>query len=357
VRDFAPADLDALMASGDLVWVGAGPLGGTDGRVRLLFRHQAAALVDAVDADDLPRGPLHDSIRAVLVQRGALFWPDVLAACGGGATVDEVLTALWDLVWSGEVTNDTMAPLRGLLRVSSGRRRSARARPRPGQLRVSGPPSAAGRWSLTAALLEPRPSPTESAHLRASVLVERHGVLTREAALAEGVRGGFASVYPVLRALEDRGQVRRGYFVAGLGGAQFASLGAIDRLREHRDPPEAPAGVALAAADPAQPYGATLPWPESSGRPARSAGAYVVVVDGTPALFLERGGRSLATFASTVDTAESWIEPLQGLVKDGRLRSIELARIDGEPAASSPIAEVLLGHGFTQGYRGLTFRA
>ena len=257
VRDFAPADLDALLASRrprldrrrlprEQRRTGEAPASGT----------RSAALADAGD-DERPAGPLHDALRTTLAQRGALFWPDLFAACGSGTTVDEALTALWDLVWSGEVTNDTLAPLRGLLGTASSRRRTTgRGRPRPGQLRVTGPPSAGGRWSLTAALLDAAPSATEAAHLRASVLIERHGVLTREAVLAEGVRGGFAAVYPVLRALEDRGQVRRGYFVAGLGGAQFASLGAIDRLREHRDPPEPPAAVTvLAATDPAQPYG------------------------------------------------------------------------------------------------------
>ena len=145
--------------------------------------------------------------------------------------------------------------------------------------------------------------------------------------------------------------------MAGLGGAQFALPGAVDRLREHRDPPEPPAAVTvLAATDPAKPYGAALPWPESEGRPSRSAGAYVVLVDGVPAVFLERGGRSLATFATARSSAPAWIEPLQGLVKDARLRSIELTRIDGEPAGDSPLAEHLLAHGFNQGYRGLTFR-
>jgi ATP-dependent Lhr-like helicase len=189
--------------------------------------------------------------------------------------------------------------------------------------------------------------------VQALQLVERYGVLTREAALAEGVVGGFAGIYPVLKELEERGQLRRGYFVAGLGAAQFASLGAVDRLRHHRELGEEVV-LALAATDPAQPYGAVLPWPDSDGRPNRSAGSYVVTVDGRPAAFLERGGRSLLRFAAS--EADGWIEALQGLVKDGRLRSIELRRIDGAPAAESPAAERLLTAGFSQGYRGLTYR-
>jgi ATP-dependent Lhr-like helicase len=157
------------------------------------------------------------------------------------------------------------------------------------------PPAAAGRWSLVAPLLQPEPTATEAAHARATQLLERHGVLTREAVLAEGAPGGYAGVYGVLRALEESGKARRGYFVDGLGAAQFAP-GAVDRLRDMREAEREPEVLALAAADPAQPYGAALPWPESAGRPARVAGAYVVLAAGEPAAFLERGARSLLTF-------------------------------------------------------------
>jgi ATP-dependent Lhr-like helicase len=179
--------------------------------------------------------------------------------------------------------------------------------------------------------------------------------VTREAALAEGTPGGYAGVYPVLKAMEDAGTVRRGYFVAGLGAAQFAMPGAVDRLRATRAPTghDEPAALVLAAADPAQPYGAALPWPAGAGRPSRAAGAYVVLVDGGIAAFLERGGRSLTTFG--VD-ADPWADALASLVKDGRLRRVELIRIDGEPAAASPHAERLRRAGFVDGYRGLTLR-
>jgi ATP-dependent Lhr-like helicase len=204
-----------------------------------------------------------------------------------------------------------------------------------------------------APLLEPRPTPTEAAHACALQLLERYGVLTREAVLAEGVDGGFAAVYPVLKALEERGQVRRGYFVAGLGGAQFALPGAVDRLRAAREPdPERPDLVVLAATDPAQPYGAALPWPESAGRPARAAGALVVIADGRPVAYLERGGRSLLVFPSAEHHPE-WAAAIAGLVGHGRLRRLEIARIDGDPAAGSPHADALRAAGFRDGYRGL----
>ncbi len=355
VRGFRAADLDALTASGDLVWVGAGPLGGTDGRVALLFRDQVSTLrPEPTAAEDRPAGPLHDAIREHLAGRGASFWPDLVGAAG---TADEgvLLGALWDLVWAGEVTNDTLAPLRAF--ASGARRRSPRpgARPRPGALRRAGPPAGAGRWSLVEDLVRHEVPPTERAHARATQLLDRHGVVTREAALAEGTPGGFAAVYPVLKAMEESGRARRGYFVAGLGAAQFALPGAVDRLRTLREPAERRSDVSvLAAADPAQPYGAALPWPESTGRPSRSAGAYVVLTDGAPAAFVERGARTLTTFADADPAA--WADAVASLAKDGKVHRIELRTIDGEAAADHPAADALRAAGFVDGYRGLTLR-
>jgi ATP-dependent Lhr-like helicase len=255
-------------------------------------------------------------------------------------------------VWAGEVTNDTLAPLRSVL----GRKpRAPRAKTRPGALRRSGPPAAAGRWSLVAPLLEPAPSPTEISHARAVQLLDRYGVITREAVLAEGTPGGYAAVYGVLRAMEEAGTVRRGYFVDGLGAAQFALPGAVERLRDLRAPDRHDDAVTLAAADPAQPFGAALPWPDSAGRPARATGAYVILVAGRPAAYLERGTRTLVTF----DDAEPdrWVDPLVSLVKDGRVRAIQLQRIDGIAVHDSPSADALRAAGFADGYRGLTLRS
>ncbi len=350
VAGYRPADLDALCASGEVVWTGAGTIGSDDGRVSLVFRDRAGLLAPP-PAQEAPDTPIHRSIRAHLERRGASFWPELVEAAG---TADEraVLRALWDLVWAGEVTNDTLSPLRALL---SRRARPPRGRPRPGALRRVGPPAGAGRWSLVAPLLVPPPAPTEVAHARALQLLDRHGVLAREAVLFEGVPGGFAGVYGVLKALEESGRVRRGYFVAGLGAAQFALPGAVDRLRDLRTPADETAAIALAAADPAQPYGAALPWPESSGRPARAAGAYVVLVAGEPAAYLERGARTLRTFPAARG-GDAWIDALAGLVKDGRVRRIELQRLDGVPAHESPLAGRLRAHGFVEGYRGLILR-
>ncbi|HET9559299.1 MAG TPA: DEAD/DEAH box helicase, partial [Actinomycetota bacterium] len=294
---YRQSDLDALCTAGEVVWVGAGALGATDGRVRLVYRDRLGLLVPT--ADEPPDGPVHAALLAHLDQRGASFWPDLVAASAENEVpYDEptVLAALWDLVWAGLVTNDSLAPLRAFL--AGKPRRAGKRRPTPGRLTRLGPPQGAGRWSLVDPLRRPVPTDPEAAHARAQQLLERYGVLTREAALGEGAEGGFAGVYPVLKALEDRGQVRRGYFVAGLGGAQFALPGAEDRLRAGRD---GDGPVTLAAADPAQPYGAALGWPETKGRPSRSAGAYVVLVDGEPAVFCERGAKSLVTFPRTLE--------------------------------------------------------
>ncbi len=360
VRGYRPADLDAMLAAGDLVWMGDGSIAGDDGRVVLCFREHARTLMArreaGASAADAPTGELPDAIRSHLAANGASFWPDLVLATG---IADEriVLRALWDLVWAGEVTNDTLQSLRSFVRGAGARVRAPRpgSRPRPGALRRTGPPAGAGRWSLVAPLLSPAPSDTEAAHARALQLLDRHGVVTRESVVAEGAPGGFAGVYPVLRAMEEAGKVRRGYFITGLGAAQFSLPGAVDRLRTLRDAGEAEQGAAvvLAAADPAQPYGAALAWPDSNGRPSRAAGAFVVLSDGEAAAFLERGARSLVTF----DTApERWVDALASLVKDGRLRKIDLLRIDGDPSGDAPVAAALRDAGFVDGYRGLTLR-
>ncbi len=353
VDGYRPSMLDDLCAAGELVWIGAGALGSDDGRVRLYFRDRVRLLGVRPNVESAPDDEIHDAIRDRLLRAGASFWPDLVAAAG---TADEavVLTALWDLVWAGEVTNDTFGPLRVPRRASA--RRPATGKPRPGRLTRLGPPSGSGRWSLVAPLLDPAPTATEAAHALALQLLERHGVVTREGVRAEGVAGGFAGVYPVLRALEESGRARRGWFIAGQGAAQFALPGAVDRLRAHRtvDDDDQARVLVLAATDPAQPYGATLAWPEHASRPARHAGAFVVLADGMCAAFLERGGKALLTFPG-VDI-ETWIDALVEAAKDGRLGRIQIERIDDEPARNSPHAAALRNAGFTDGYKGLTLR-
>jgi ATP-dependent Lhr-like helicase len=225
-----------------------------------------------------------------------------------------------------------------------------------------GPPEAAGRWSLVEPIVG---SPTERLHATALALLDRYGVVTREAVASEAIDGGFSAVYPILRALEDAGRIRRGYFVDGLGAAQFALAGAIERLRAVREPGRDDAERTvhlLAAADPANPYGAAIAWPrrgEGDRRPfQRAAGAYVVLVDGVAALYVDRGGGSLQTLPATDDpeTATAAVRALAVLVADGRVRELVFTKVDGEPVASSPFRELLLAGGFTAGYRGLVLR-
>src|SRR6185369_3992256 len=245
VPGYQPRLLDELGAMGEVGWEGRGALGRDDGRI-VLFRPGREVLRDLTAANrdgEPPTGPRHEAIRAWLARRGASFYREVYVAAGGGSD-REVLDALWDLVWAGEVTNDTFTPLRAL----RWRRPSRDPRRRPSRLTSLGPPEAAGRWSLvrdpeaaTAA-----PSTTETLHAWSLALLERHGVLTREAVAAEGVAGGFPAVYPVLRAMEEAGRIRRGYFVDGLGAAQFALPGAVDRLRSLREPDGEPLVLLLA---------------------------------------------------------------------------------------------------------------
>ncbi len=287
---YRPTDLDALTSAGEVVWVGRGPLGERDGRVSLFLTDALPLLLRP--AAEAPRGGLHERLREHLARQGASFFGDLLAAAGGGLA-RPVLDALWDLAWAGEVTNDTPGALRAFL-ASRGPRSERRPRVGPFRSRRQVPPSAVGRWSLTPVAPDP-PSPTERMKALAEQLLARHGVLTRDAVAFEELPGGFSAVYPVLRALEEAGRVRRGYFVAGLGGLQFAHAGALERLRQRPGPAnEEPRAVVLAATDPANPYGAALPWPRgTAARLQRAAGAHVVLVQGALAVFLTGNGREV----------------------------------------------------------------
>ena len=276
-------------------------------------------------------------------------------------------------MWAGLLTNDTLSPLRARLggrgthrpRRSAPRGRYARLRTgasRPTLPSRTGSPSVAGRWSLA---VQPDADPTRRAHARAEAFLERHGVLTRGALETERVAGGFAGIYRVLRAMEDSGRCRRGYVVEGLGAAQFAVPGAIDRIRAlsraEGQPASGPAAVVLAAADPAQPYGAALPWPATVGetkhRPGRKAGALAVLADGAPALYVERGGRSLLSFTEDADELRAAAAALAAAVREGWLGSLAVERADGVGAYASELAEVLTEAGFRATPKGLRLRA
>ncbi len=371
VPGYQPRLLDELGAMGEVAWVGRGSLGRDDGRV-VLYRPGRELLrpTGLPDGVERPSDEIHERVRTHLRRRGASFYRELFAASGGRAD-REVLDALWDLVWAGEVTNDTFAPLRAL----RWKRPAKDHRPRMGRLTALGPPEATGRWSLASQAEDELPDEapavtrTERAHALALALLERHGVVTREAVGSEPIEGGFSAVYPVLRAMEEAGRIRRGYFVDGLGAAQFALPGAVDRLRSMRDLPGELTGdrgrivQLLAAADPANPYGAALAWPrrgDTDHRPfQRAAGAYVALVDGAAVLYLDRGGTSIQTLpaADDPDVLRAALSSLRDLVADGRVRELVIAKIDGEPVAGSPVRDALMGAGFVAGYRGYALRA
>ena len=338
VRDYSPRLLDELCGAGEVVWVGAGPLGRDDGKVMLFVRSSAGLLLGGGFGGGLGGGSLgagdadwdeaeHHRLRDVLGLRGACFFRDL-----AGEDDNRTLDALWDLVWAGEVTNDSFAPVRAAGRGGRPKARAnpSRGRPRVGALSVMGPPRGQGRWTLTSREIPLDGDATLAAHARAGVLLERYGVLTREAVRGEGFVGGFAGVYPVLRAMEDAGRIRRGYFVGGLGGAQFALPGAVDRLRAHRDPPASGGrAIVLAATDPANAYGLSLPWPVRG--PQRAAGAQVVTIDGLASLYLDKGGRNLLALRPHDGSWEpEAIGGLVGLLRSGRASRLTIDRYPDE---------------------------
>ena len=361
LADYGPARLDELAARGEIVWVGAGAGGVGGGRVAIYFREDAA-LLGPPPADPAPEGPVPDALRAALAG-GASFWDDLVEAAGADAAREEVFGALWGLVWAGEVTNDLWLPLRAPRRLPPVRRPSPGSRRRVGGRGRGAPSAVAGRWSLAARLFRGAPPDAERRRALAELMVERHGILTRSAALAEGVPGGFAALYPALSDLETLGTFRRGYFVEGLGGAQFAIPGAVERLRDLRDAPpdEGHHAIVLGAADPAQPYGAAVPWPPRDGAtrsPSRVFGAQVVLVNGAPVLYLERGGRSLLTFPADdrPGALERALGALAAWVTSDRRRRVSVQRVNGEQVFGSPLERPLADAGFLADLRGMILR-
>jgi ATP-dependent helicase Lhr and Lhr-like helicase len=467
--------LDELTAAGEIVWAGAGGLPGGDGWLVLAPAHTAPLLLPP--PSEITMTPLHEAVLAVLDGGGGMFFRMIADRAAGllpeaerrGGTDTAVAAAIWDLVWAGRLTNDTLAPLRTVLGtgrpVADAGRPAARpggpggpARPgapggpgtnglgtpnglggpdglgrpgagpgrlggrpggpgdpgwlplpsrpgrtgrygsrRPGAGRMgmasrTGPPTVTGRWSL---LPEPDPDPTRRLHALARTLLERHGILTKGAVTAERAAGGFGALYPVLRAMEEAGHCRRGYFVEGLGGAQFALPGAVDRMRamaaDAAAPPPAqppqfpgsqpgwpgapgepwhgaakeppgPAVTVLAAADPANPFGAALPWPARPGevpgghRPGRKAGALVVLSGGELVLYVERGGKTLLSWTSDPAVLAPAAAGLAEAVRGGALGRLTVERADGSGVYESPLAQALADAGFRPTPRGLRLR-
>ena len=361
VGAYSPAWMDQLCAAGEVVWIGAGAMGRHSGRVALYFREDlpllGAPVVKAPPTRDPPAGPEHAAIRERLAA-GACFFTDLLVDVE--LSPEQIQEALWDLAWAGEATNDAFAPLRApRLTLTRAQRDLGRRAGRFGsRRRVGAAAQVQGRWSLTAPLLSRGATdPLARRRALAELLLERHGVLTREHVLAEGVPGGFSAIYSELTQLETLGVARRGYFIEGLGGAQFALAGAVERLRSQRQDDDQP--LVLAAIDPAQPYGAALAWPAAApGRPMRVAGAYVVLSGGDPVLYLERGGRALQTLVARDDPRISpALAALVEQVHAGRIRRLALERVDGGEAMTSHLAPALLALGFQDGPLRMTLSA
>ncbi len=360
---YSPSWLDELCTSGELVWIGAGALGRNDGRVALYFREDVRLAGPPPGNAKLEAagGEVHEAIRERLAA-GPSFWLDLLADLEHPA--EDIHNALWDLVWTGAVTNDAFAPLRApRLRAAgdSGVSPSSRyARGRRQGRRFARHRSATGaaiqgRWSLTAPLFANAPGPGAKLRAQAELMLERYGIVTRETVLAEGVPGGFSTLYGELGNLELLGTARRGYFVEGLGGAQFALPGAVERLRSL---PEADGSyLLLAATDPANPYGASLPWPKLEGgrRPGRTPGAHLLLRDGEPLVFVERGGRGLLRLQNLQgEELEQAMRALADAVADGHLPKLAVEKLDGEPIIGSGHEDTLVSAGFSRGPRKLT---
>ncbi|QBI53267.1 putative ATP-dependent helicase Lhr [Streptomonospora litoralis] len=369
VEGYAPALLDELTHAGEVLWAGAGPLAGNDGWVCLVPADEAEVLLPEPAAEDARESRAHAAVLGALREGGALFFRDIadrVTRAEGAAGVSDaaIVGALWDLVWAGRVSNDSLAPLRALLGAGGTAHRSRSRRPvMPSR---TGPPTAAGRWWL---LPEREDDPTRRLAAGTAALLDRYGVVTRGPVVAEQVRrgdrrsggrgaGGFSAVYPVLRGFEEAGRARRGYFVDGLGAAQFALPGAVDRLRSVADEGGG-APLVLAAADPANVYGAALPWPavaESAGRPGRKAGALVVLDEGAPTLYLERGGRSALTFGSGSGELERAAHAVAALVHAGVLDSLTVERCDGAEVFGTALDAALVGAGFHATPKALRLR-
>ncbi len=364
VADYSPVLLDTLVSAGEVTWLGVDPLGERDGRVALYLTDHVRQLAPPASTDGLLERETR--ILAWLIKSGASFFGPLHDAAGGGFP-QETVDAVWNLVWKGLVTNDTLHPLRAY---TAGPQRSARAhttreaRARRFRSRRLVPEPAEGRWSAVS--VPERAGSTAWAAALTQQLLTRHGVVARDVTALEPVPGGFSTIYPVLRRLEDTGRVRRGYFVAGLGGAQFAEPGAVDLLRSERDPGAAAVAVTLASTDPANPYGALVEWPAwggSASKASRVAGARVVLVDGYATGWIGRGDRSVLVAVPDEDPDRSrrCLALAREMVRLAYLPTAErrgwlVAELNGEPATASPLARYFVEAGFAVTSGGLQLR-
>ncbi|MCP1412471.1 ATP-dependent helicase [Paenarthrobacter sp. A20] len=395
VADYKPAMLDELMAAGELLWSGAGSLPGNDGWISLHVADSAELTLNP--SPEFEPGDAQQRLLEHFSAGGGYFFRQLTEVAGGMDSVlsdDAVVSALWDLVWAGRVTGDTFAPVRAMIAGGKTAHRQVAKAPRARAPRLSrlgrshgtgllgspgltggrygsvssgiapAPPSAVGRWS---ALPAPELDPTIHARGTAELLLDRYGVVTRGSVMAENIIGGFGLMYKVLARLEEAGRCRRGYFIEHLGAAQFAVPATVDRLRsfteDARISKAEPSALALAATDPANPYGAALPWPAlsvdagSGHRPGRKAGALVVMVDGVLVLYVERGGKTLLTFSQDDAVLALAAQALVDVVRRGAVDKLFMEKVNGHDLLETPIAVALAAAGAYSTPKGLRIRA
>jgi ATP-dependent Lhr-like helicase len=364
VPNYNASMLDELTSAGEVLWAGAGAIGSDDGWVSLYLPGHAELLMPAPATEDLSEEA--HRVLGALSGGGAMFFRQLTTA-SGIANDTVLLDALWELAWAGLATNDTIAPLRalkGVGRSSPSLRPGRRLRRGPSLPVRQGPPSGVGRWSL---LPERSHDPTRRMSALADQLLDRHGVLTRGAVVSESIPGNFSAVYPVLKAMEEAGHCRRGYFVEKLGAAQFAMPGAVDRMRSLVAGNAEPTGaIVLAATDPANPFGAALPWPDRPAagdapakghRPGRKAGALVVIVEGSLVLYVEKGGRTVLTYSAEPAVLQPAVDALALAVRQGALGKLAVEKADGAAVEDSPVARAMEEAGFRHTPKGLRLRA
>ncbi|HYJ50913.1 MAG TPA: DEAD/DEAH box helicase [Microbacterium sp.] len=365
VSDYTPGMLDELTATGEVIWSGHGALPGRDGWIAL-HPADSAPLTLQPSEEELVAGSLEERIVAALAGGGAYFAAQ-LRQLAEAENEQSVIEALWSLTWAGRVTNDTFAPVRLLIGGGSQAHRTARKTPRarlyrgatvPRMSSPPRPPAIGGRWSL---LATPEPDPTLRATAAASLLLDRYGVVTRGSVQAEGLPGGFAQAYRVLAGFEQAGHCRRGYVIEKLGAAQFAASATVDRLREFAGLPDPPPlhAVTLAATDPANPYGAALPWPALEGvthRPGRKAGGLVALIDGGLALYLERGGKSALAFTEDETRLAAAAVDLVATARARHLATLTIEQVNGVFVYGTAVGRALRDAGFVESPRGLTLR-
>src|ERR1700683_814279 len=387
IADYQPGDLDALMAAGEVVWLGLEQVGPRDGRIALYLTESLGLLLpsgpSATDAVDAPApSERAQQIISLLDSRGALFYSEIHAACGGFPR--DTVDALWQLAWAGLITNDTFHPIRNFLRpVDSKRARQEFNDQTPGspeylrriRSRKSAGGPAQGRWSLIRQRIGKIPTPTEWAGNLARQLLVRHGVVTRETVAAENIHGGFSRIYPVFKTMEESGWAQRGMFVAGLGAAQFATPAAVDLLRNMRSNSPNTEALYMAASDPANPYGTLFPWPQppvgdsssaDSSAPhamSRTRGAGVILIQGELAAFLRRGNPAIKVFLPSMEPEHTQFTQLLAkklaslaIERQGRRSGLLIGMINDAPAREHPLARFMEDAGFVNTALGFQMR-